>query len=85
MKKIFIIFVCCFLICACDSSMSMKDNNDIPAQEWFDTQIRHSIITDSMGHTLILHEFGSRNNVYGSYSFSIEHTPECKKCCEIYD
>ena len=91
MKKIFVIIISCLLFIGC--SCSIKDKNgynglnreQIPAQMWFDKYIKHSTVTDSVGHTLILHEFGSRDNIYGSYSFSIEHTPECKKCCEIYD
>ena len=91
MKKIFVILICCFLlVCSCTDknergTFNFDDYNSIPAQEWFDKHISHSTVTDSTGHTIILHEYGSRNNVYGDYSFSIEHTPECKKCCEIYD
>ena len=88
MKKIFVILICCFLlICSCIDKNGYNELNydSISSQEWFDKYIRHSTVTDSTGHTLILHEYGSRNNVYGSYSFSIEHTPECEKCCEIYD
>lgn len=88
MKKIFIVLISCFLlVCSCADKNGYSELNydSIPSQEWFDKYIRHSIVTDSTGHTLILHEYGSRANGYGSYSFSIEHTPECKKCCEIYD
>lgn len=91
MKRIFVIIISCLLFIGCNNSTKDKNKynefnrEDIPAQEWFDKYIRHSTITDSTGHTLILHEFGSRNNVYGTYTFSVEHSPECKKCCEIYD
>jgi len=88
MKKIFIVFISCFLLaCSCTDQHGYNELNydSVPSQVWFDKYIRHSIVTDSTGHTLILHEYGSRANGYGSYSFSIEHTPECKKCCEIYD
>ena len=91
MKKIFVILICCFLlVCSCTDKnryieLNYVNYDSIPAQEWFDKYIRHSIVTDSTGHTLILHEYDSRTNINGSYSFSIEHTPECKKCCEIYD
>ena len=89
MKKIFVILICCFLIlCSCSDENecnAFNFKNSISAQEWFDKYIRHSTVTDSTGHTIILHEYGSRNNVYGVYSFSIEHSSECKKCCEIYD
>ena len=53
------------------------------AQEYYDKVITHSVITDSAGHTLIFHEVGHRG--YRDYAFSIEHSPECKLCCEIYD
>ena len=88
MKKIFVILISCFLfICSCTDQHGYNELNydSVPSQVWFDKYIRHSTVTDSTGHTLILHEYGSRNNIYGVYSFSIEHTPECKKCCEIYD
>ena len=88
MKKIFVILICCFLLaCSCTDENGYNELNydSIPSQEWFDKYIRHSTVTDNTGHTLILHEYGSRANGYGSYSFSIEHSPECKKCCEIYD
>lgn len=89
MKKIFVILTCCFLLsCSCNDEKGVYNDvnkNSIAPQEWFDKFIRHSEVTDSAGHTLILHEYGSRTNIYGSYSFSIEHSPICKKCCEIYD
>lgn len=88
MKKIFVILISCFLfVCSCVDENGYSDLNydSIPSQEWFDKYIKHSIVIDSAGHTLILHEFGSRNNVYGSYSFSIEHSSECKLCYQIFD
>ena len=87
MKKILFLFVVALTILSCADKNGYSELNydSIPSQEWFDKYIRHSIVIDSTGHTLILHEYGSRANGYGSYSFSIEHTPECKKCCEIYD
>jgi len=86
-KIIFIIVFCVTMFCSCADKNGYSELNydSIPSQKWFDKYICHSIVTDSTGHTLILHEYGSRANGYGSYSFSIEHSPECKKCCEIYD
>jgi len=88
MKRIFYILLICFLCIGCESKLSEKDEvmmhpTRINAQEFYDKGISHSVITDSAGHTLILHEVGLRGK-YG-YSFSVEHSPECRKCCEIYD
>ena len=88
MKGILIVLISCFLlVCSCNDKNGYNEFNydSMLSQEWFDKYICHSTVTDSTGHTLILHEYGSRVNAYGSYSFSIEHSPECKKCCEIND
>jgi len=56
---------------------------ELTPQEYYDNAIQHNVITDSAGHTLIFNELGIRGSK--NYAFSIEHSPECKKCCEIYD
>lgn len=56
---------------------------EVSSQEYFDKVIRHSKVIDEYGHELIFHEVNTRG--YREYAFSIEHSPECKKCCEIYD
>ena len=74
MKKILIIFISCLLlVCSCTDENGYNELNydSVPSQVWFDKYIRHSTVTDSTGHTLILHEYGIRANGYGSYSFSI--------------
>jgi hypothetical protein len=88
MKKIFYILIFGLIFVGCGHKLSERDEvmlhpHKVSAQEFYDKVITHSVITDSAGHTLILHEVGYRGK-YG-YSFSIEHSPECKLCCEIYD
>ena len=88
MKKIFYILLICLLCIGCESKLTEKDKIRIApyrysAQEYYDKVITHSVIKDSVGHTLILHEVGSRG--WKDYSFSIEHSPECELCCKIYD
>ena len=84
-KITFIIIFCATIFCGCtdENGNNILKYDSIPAQEWFDKYIKHSTIVNENGHTLIMHEIGCRNQQ--NYSFSIEHSPECKKCCEIYD
>lgn len=75
----FILLCLTFLLCVgCAES-----NLDKTPQEFFNTEIKHSNVIDSTGHSLILHEIGIRG--MDNYSFSIEHSPVCKKCYDIYD
>ena len=88
MKRIFYILLICFLCIGCGHEISEKDQimlnpYKVSPQEFYDKVITHSVITDSAGHTLIFHEVGHRG--YRDYAFSIEHSPECKLCCEIYN
>ena len=88
MKRIFYILLFGLIFIGCGHKISEKDQimlnpYKVSPQEFYDKVITHSVITDSAGHTLILHEVGTRG--YRDYAFSIEHTPECRKCCEIYD
>ena len=87
-RKIFYILLLSIVFIGCEIKLSEKDKimmhpNKVSAQEYYDNVITHSVITDSAGHTLILHEVGERG--WRNYAFSIEHSPECKLCCEIYD
>ena len=87
MKKLFVLLSICLLCVGCvrkkESPLPKQPSFLLSAQDYYDYKMRHSVIKDSVGHTLILHEFGIRGK-YG-YSFSIEHSPKCEKCCEIYD
>ena len=84
-KITFIIVFCVttFYSCTDENGNNILKYDSIPAQEWFDKYIRHSTIIDENGHTLIMHEIGTRKE--RNYSFSIEHSTECKKCYDIYD
>ena len=80
-------FICLFCV-GCSVNISERERvllapERFSAQEFYDKAISHSVITDSAGHTLILHEVGHRGK-YG-YSFSIEHSAECKMCYAIFD
>lgn len=81
MKKILFLFVVALTILSCGENF--RPDWDLTPQEFWDKEMKHSVVTDSAGHTLILHEYSIRGN--REYSFSVEHSPECKKCCEIYD
>lgn len=88
MRKLFYILIFGLIFIGCANKLSERDEimmhpNTVSAQEYYDKVITHSVITDSAGHTLILHEVGYRG--CRDYAFSIEHSPECKLCCEIYD
>ena len=88
MKKLLIILLGCICIFSCGNKLSEKDKvlmhpNKVDAQEFYDKVITHTVIKDSAGHTLILHEVGQRG--WRDYAFSIEHSPECELCCKIYD
>ena len=88
MRKLFYILLFGFIFAGCAHNLSEREQimlnpYKVSPQEFYDKVITHSVIKDSAGHTLILHEVGYRGK-YG-YSFSIEHSPECKLCCEIYD
>ena len=88
MRNIFYILLFSLIFIGCGNYLSERDEimlhpNEVSAQEFYDKVITHSVITDSAGHTLILHEVGTRG--WRDYAFSIEHSPECKLCCEIYD
>ena len=88
MRKLFYILLFGLIFIGCGNTISEKEKvllapDRFSAQEYYDKVITHSVVKDSAGHTLILHEVGYRGK-YG-YSFSIEHSPECKLCCEIYD
>ena len=88
MKKLFYILLFSLIFVGCKSTFSREEKimlnpNKVSAQEYYDNIIRHSVIKDSAGHTLIFHEVGSRGCY--NYSFSIEHSSECKLCYEIYD
>lgn len=87
MKKLFILLSICLLCVGCarreEPPISKRPPRLLSAQDYYNYRIKYSVIKDSIGHTLILHEYGIRGQ-YG-YSFSIEHSPECEKCREIYD
>ena len=88
MKKLFYILVFGLIFVGCNSKLSERDEillhpHKVSAQEYYDKVITHSVIKDSVGHTLIFHEVGERG--WRNYAFSIEHSPECELCCEIYD
>lgn len=88
MRKLFYILLFGFVFVGCAHNLSEREQimlnpYKVSPQEFYDKVITHSVITDSAGHTLILHEVGMRG--CRNYSFSIEHSPECKLCCEIYD
>jgi len=88
MRKIFYILLFGLIFIGCGNNISEMEKvllapDRFSAQEYYDKVITHSVITDSAGHTLIFHEVGHRG--YRDYAFSIEHSPECKLCCEIYD
>ena len=88
MKRIFYILLFSLIFAGCEGKLSEKDEvmlhpHKVSAQEFYDKVITHSVVTDSAGHTLIFHEIGTRG--CRDYAFSIEHSPECKKCYEIYD
>lgn len=86
MKKLIICLLFAFIFVSCQLSNDAKLGlfpEEASPQEYFDKVIRHNVVTDTAGHTLILHEAGERG--LRNYSFSIEHSPECKKCYEIYD
>ena len=73
-----------FIGCKIDKKTKIEVfSEEFTPQEYYDKAIRHTVITDSAGHTLIFHEVGNRG--FRTYAFSIEHSPECKKCCEIFD
>lgn len=86
MKKVFVFLfsialVVIFSVMSCGGDF--RPDYELTPQEFWNKEMKHSKITDSTGHTLILHEYGLRGN--RDYSFSVEHSPECRKCCEIYD
>ena len=85
MKKILILIGLCGLISSCEIENKPEDKSVgvMTAQEYFDYKIRKSKIVNRDGHELILYESGQRN--FQNYSFSIEHSPTCKMCYEIYD
>ena len=87
MKKLFVLLSVCLLCVGCTRKKELPLSKQPPyllnAQDYYNYKIKHSVIEDSVGHTLILHEFGERG--WRGYAFSIEHSPECEKCCEIYD
>lgn len=79
-------FLGCGLIGACSSSHGNpqdKWDTEMTPQEFFDYEITKSEVTDSAGHTLILYETGRRGSRF--YSFSIDHSTECKKCYAAFD
>lgn len=87
-RKIFYILLLSIVLTGCGSNISEKDKimmnpNKVSAQEYYDNVITHSVIKDSVGHTLIFHEVGERG--WRNYAFSIEHSPECELCCKIFD
>ena len=88
MKKIFYILLFGLIFVGCGHILSERDEimlhpYKVSPQEYYDKVITHSVIKDSVGHTLIFHEVGSRG--FRNYAFSIEHSPECELCCKIYD
>ena len=87
MKKLFVLLSICLFCVGCtrkeEPPISKQPSYLLSAQDYYNYKMRHSVIKDSVGHTLILHEFGVRGA--RNYSFSIEHSSECEKCCEIYD
>lgn len=91
MKKIFYILFFSLIFISfigCEGNLSDKEKiilapEKFTPQEYYDKVITHTIIKDSVGHTLIFHEVGSRG--WRNYAFSIEHSPECELCCKIYD
>ena len=83
MKKIFILLGLCGLISACEVKPEDKSVWLMTPQEYFDYRIKKSKVVNEEGHELILYESGQRH--WRTYSFSIEHSPTCKMCYEIYD
>ena len=93
MKKILWVIVAAAIVsvagCAGDSdnkkeiSYSFLEMERMSGQEFYNLAMKHHHIKDSAGHDLILHEVGDRG--WRDYSFSIEHSQECKLCYDIYD
>lgn len=57
--------------------------DSIETQEFFNRNIKETVITNKQGHQIILYEKGERLSRY--YRFSIEHSPTCQKCYDIFD
>ena len=93
MRKItFILLIILGIMLACIScTTDMHDPEDITyihqdsieTQKFFNEYIKETLITNHEGHQVILYENGFRYGKY--YSFSIEHSPTCQKCYDIYD
>jgi hypothetical protein len=90
MRKLLIFAVGVVFFGSCCSSSSdekkhytSEELENMSAQEFYDVYMRHDTIKDRTGHELILHEVGRRGQ--RNYSFSIEHSQECKECYAIYD
>lgn len=88
MRKFILLFATCLFASACvqkndGTTVPRQSLEDMPAQEFYDNFIRHSIVCDSTGHEYILHEFGNRGQY--NYSFSIHESPACAQCYDIYD
>lgn len=80
MKKILFILlfgICCVSCCNDDSTQHISHE-----QQYFNS-LKRSKVIDPEEHELIMYEAclrGTRN-----YSFSIEHSPNCKKCYELFN
>ena len=92
MKKItYILLIILFIMLACISCTSIDDPGDITyiqqdsieTQDFFNRNIKETVITNKQGHQIILYENGFRFSKV--YTFAIEHSPTCKKCYDIYD
>lgn len=84
MKKIIYLFIVCFVILVINCCGYNNINNSCnDRQEFFNNLTKSHVVDSSTGHEYILYEHGNIHSRY--YSFSVEHSIECKKCLDIFD
>ena len=79
MKKILFIVILCLSYISCAN----KSTPQVSAGQRNFNNLKRSEVVDPDGHQLIMYESGYQGT--RNYAFSIEHSPKCKKCYELFD